>query len=515
MHKHNTLLGSKKITGTLSILFTLGMFFLSSFAIAAQSSNQTAPQPAKASIKQHVQKKDVIVKAPVKKTSLKIQKFITAVEKARSLDEVSAAFKKGNFKEGEFNDVEEALNDRQLFKKIDTLKTSVKPIRPKSVSRKINPQILLQQKQAAIKKKNKPNKGKSIAFKNTAITQRQSLSPLVTAQRANSARLFSTATAMAMPHPDLVDLPLITQEVEVPINRNSLIRGRNFGDHRGTVLLKLDRASWGIEEGIILPTSDWGDNLIRFSVPNDRSLVETVGWEHKLARIWIKVAGEDFFQATARAFVYPDYEMYRMRIDRIAPDTISPGSLIIIEGENLCLGGNRREAAQVHIRKDGKSIATQLERFTNTQVTVRMDENAEGFTAGQAEVSIFTPLNDRIWAISGWNQALLNFEPAEEVLMFKNDDGVHCTPRARLFCLIGHKKRNSHHDWELKNGWVVDDAVLEADNSGASGGGYYITRPTNGSTRAKSRIEVWCNAYSEAWYQEYFYIRGPKGVEYK
>jgi hypothetical protein len=229
------------------------------------------------------------------------------------------------------------------------------------------------------------------------------------------------------------------------------------------------------------------------------------------------VAGEEVYQARARAFVYPDWEMYRMRVDNISPDTIAPGTLITIQGENLGLGmRNRREAATVHIQKDGESIRTELRSFTNSQVVVRVNEATQGFTAGQAEVNIFTRLSDSIWAMEGWHHTTLSFEPAQEVKMFENSDSVHCSPKFPPFlCLVGKTHRKTLHDWELKNGWVVDDTVLEAGHRGASGGAYYIVKPENGSARARSRIEVWCNAYSGASYVEYFYIRGPRGVEFR
>lgn len=460
--------------------------------------------------------------APLKKISLKIQNFITVVKNADNLKTVSQAFQKANFNSNELKDLEKELRNNKLVQKMDNLKMSFKPVKSKPPIKKINPKALLLKKQQAVKLKNS-NMVKRSYQKKTSLKQKPAKKnreniPYVTAQRVISAQIAPAVNTMAHPGVDLSHLPMISREVEVPINRNSVIHGHNFGNGQGVIMLTLDSPGWGIEEGIILPVISWETDLIRFSVPNDRALVETIGWAHsKPARIWLKVAGEDIYQATARAFVYPDWEMYRMRVDTVSPDTISPGTLITIQGENLGLGmNNQREAAVIRIQKDGEYIRSDIRSFTNNQVVVCVDEGTQGFTSGQAEITIYTRLSDYIWRMEGWHHSTITFHAAEEIKMFENSDSVRCSPKfPRFLCLVGKTHRKTLHNWELKNGWVVDDTVLDVDHRGPGGGAYYLVRPESGSTRARSRIEVWCNAYSGGYYVEYFYIRGPRGVEFR
>ena len=515
---NTTLLNIKNFICLLMLFFAANMLLPGSMAFAAQATKQITPKTV------HTLQKEPVSKKPAKKISLKIKQFITVVENVNNLESVSKAFQKAKFNSNELKTLEKELKNKNLIQKLDNLKKSVTPIQSKLSFKRINPKALLLKKQRALNLKNRQRARKPLAGKaGSRQKSEKKLSssirtskPYVTARRVQGAQLASKTDTMMHPGIDLSHLPMITREVEIPINRNSIIHGRNFGDRQGVVLLKLDSPAWGIEEGLILPVTSWEENLIRFSVPNDRSLVESVGWESKSARIWLKMAGKDVYQATAQAFVYPDWEIYRMRIDRISPDIISPGTLITVQGENLGLGmRNRREAAIVRISKNGESISTELKSFTNNQVVVQVDEDTQGFTSGQAEITIHTRLSDHVWAMEGWHHTTITFQAAQEVKMVKNSDSVHCSPKFPPFlCLAGKTHRKTLHDWELKNGWVVDDTVLEAGHRGASGGAYYITQPENGSTRAKSRIEVWCNAFSSASYTEYLYIRGPKGVEF-
>ncbi len=515
-----TLLNLKNYIFFLSIFFVASILLSGSMAFAAQKTKQITSQTAPA------MQQEAVSKTPVKKISFKIKKFIKVVENANSIEAVSQAFQKAKFSSNELKALEKELNNKNLIHKLDTLKKSATPLQPKLSIKKINHKALLLKKQQAVNLKNRQRARKSFSKKpgspkksgKTLSSSIRTTTPYVTARRVQGAQLASKTDTMMHPGIDLSHLPMITREVEIPINRNSVIHGRNFGDRQGVVLLKLDNPAWRIEEGLILPVTSWEENLIRFSVPNDRSLVESVGWNNdETARIWLKMAGEDVYQATAMAFVYPDWEIYRMRVDRISPDIISPGTLITVQGENLGLGmRNRREAAIVRISKNGESIRTELKSFTNNQVVVQVNENTRGFTSGQAEITIHTRLSDQVWAMEGWHHTTIAFQAAQAVKMLENSDSVHCSPKFPPFlCLAGKTHRKTLHDWELKNGWVVDDTVLDAGHRGASGGAYYIVRPENGSTRAKSRIEVWCNAFSGASYKEYFYIRGPKGVEFK
>jgi hypothetical protein len=476
--------------------------------------------------------------AAQKKTSSKMESFLRTVENARSIKEVSAAFKKANFSESELRELEKQLKKKKLDRRLTTLKTTTMTKAKKSKARKINPDALLRKKKKAAKKKNKKfvakqNKKVALSMKKGVKLSHSKRPPkirgTVRAQRAPAAqmRLASNATTfnrgdrsrtMAMQgRPDLATLPLITREVEVPLGRRSVIHGKNFGRDPGRVLLKLDRPTWGTEEGVPLTVDDWTDNMIRISVPNDRSLVEAVGWESRPARVWVKVAGKDIYQARSFGMVYPDYELYRMRVDRIEPSTVSPGTTIFVRGRNMCLGRDRRWAANVRIKRGDKSIPTELKSFANDYVEVKVKGDISGVTAGQATVSVYTRLNDEIWAMDGWYRTSVEFQPAEDVKMIKNEGRIKCTPGGilSLFCLVGHARRDEYHDWDLRNGWKVDDAVLETGKRGFNGGANYKVRPERGSTRAKSRIEVWADAYSSGWYKEYFYIRGPRGVDYK
>ncbi len=493
---------------------------------------------AQADTKYKTTKKSYKKTATQQKTSGKVDRFVKTVESARSIEEISAAFKKAKFSSSELKQLEKKLKKKNLDRRLISLQKTTMKKAKKTTARRINANALLKKKKAAVKKENKKfvakqkkrvassmKKGKKLSYSKKP----PKISGTVRARRVPAAQMTMAANATAFnrgdrsqralagSRPDLVDLPMITREVEVPVGRRSVIHGRNFGRDRGEVLLKLDRRTWGTEEGIPLTVDDWDDNLIRISVPNDRDLVEAVGWESRTAKVWVRVAGKDVYQARSFAMVYPDYEQYRMRVTSITPSTVSPGTTIFVRGENLSLGRDRRWAASVRIKRGDKSIATELKNFANDFVEVKIKDDVTGVTAGQATVSIYTRLNDQVWGIEGWHRQSIDFQPAEDVKMIKNEDRIKCTPGGilSLFCLVGHRKQTNYHDWTLKNGWKVDDAVLEKGHGGFNGGANYQMKPERGSTRAKSRIEVWADAYSKGWFKEYFYIRGPKGVDYK
>jgi hypothetical protein len=475
--------------------------------------------------------------AAQKAPSAKVQRFLDQARRARTVQELSRAYKQAGLSQAELQEVARLLKRHKLDAKLKSLERKAVGRAKLRPTRSVKPKALLAAKRRAVDKarlqkvrkqnlrllglkkavKSKTG-GKKAARAHAAGTQRLARvapSQLVLANRppAGAAGAARTGTMRART-PDLSGLPRITREVEVPLDRASAIHGENFGRRRGTVVLRLDRPRYGLAEGLELEVTSWDDNLIRFSAPRDRALEQDVGWEPRPARIWLKPAGSERFQATAGAMVYPDPEQYRMRVESITPRSVSPGTHIFVRGQNLMVGGGRRNAARLRLSRDDQTIETELISYSPEHVEYKVHEGVHGVTSGQATVSIITPYEDSRRAMP--YRAQLDFQAAQEVLHFENDSGTHCTVRHPYFlCLAGHRKARVFHEWELINGWVVDEAILAVNPHGINAGAHYEVEPRPGGTRAASRIIVWCDAYSRVSIKEHLYIKGPRGVPYK
>ena len=112
----------------------------------------------------------------------------------------------------------------------------------------------------------------------------------------------------------------------------------------------------------------------------------------------------------------------------------------------------------------------------------------------------------------------VTFVPAEEIVAIRTPGHIlaACQPPFPGFlCLIGDTSRATVHDVTLRNGWVVEDCVLDVNASGVNAGAYYVERPDRGATLARAVIEAWADAYSRCVAVETLFIKGPRGVAYR
>jgi hypothetical protein len=91
-----------------------------------------------------------------------------------------------------------------------------------------------------------------------------------------------------------------------------------------------------------------------------------------------------------------------------------------------------------------------------------------------------------------------------------------CEPRnIPLLCLVGETNRSAWTQWELENGWTVEDSWLDVDDHGANAGGYWDNQPARDASRVRFRVVAWADAYSMVEVRSRVLLRGPRGTSHQ
>jgi hypothetical protein len=161
----------------------------------------------------------------------------------------------------------------------------------------------------------------------------------------------------------------------------------------------------------------------------------------------------------------------------------------------------------------GFTVAADVEDFGDDFVQAKVSEDFGGVLQTLCKIVVTSSLDIEC-------ETNATFTPAEEIIAI-GSGGTELSASSKtvfnslVFSLFGDKRRFTLHDFTLKNGWVVDDSVLEVHDSGINAGAYYVQKPGRGTTYAKTIVEVWADAYSRCSAEETLFIKGPQGVAYQ
>jgi|GEM_PF-5186094 len=445
---------------------------------------------------------------PIKKS--RVQSFLKEMERAKTLDEVSRAFKKYRFSQGEIKEIEAQIgkgrkNKLERFRRqVPVKSSSKKPDSKKRTSLRTVQAWLASAQQTRIDRLNRQAQS-LVSDAGFSSSQRAAAS----GPSRQTALPRVLARGRALPETN-VDIRQLAPRNGV-IGQDLVIQGIGFGSSRGQVTIVVGPRGSSHCRAFDCPVGYWGNTRITVTIPLDcESMVLPVSedryeWQgREFAWIHVKPPSDDP-GGFENLDVCLDPNRFAPRIESMNPDRgISPGQVMIIRGRNLQLG---RHPHVVRFEFGGRRFDLEPERSDAGMLQVRLPHDIEGLfeVPGTIEVKNLTRLGDT---------GDITFIPAEEILEIASDPmGAHCRPsRPKFLCLIGSAHRHTLHDWTLENGWVVEDAWLETDDQGPNAGAYYIRKPAPGSTDARSRIEVWCDAYSTARTVEYLRLKGPRGT---
>lgn len=432
--------------------------------------------------------------------SPKVQAVAQAVKNAQSLAEVTDAVKNGRLSAEDLQQLGTELQKSGLIKKLDGMRAKAVAA---SECAKVGP---------------KPDNTQTLKMKRAALTKSRQDAFARSAQQLRMLRPTATATTAARPPaPSLVlsesqlaavaanqgPVGRIGDCPDLVVGEEVTVRGEGFGHDRGRVAILIRRDLYYCD------ARTWTDNRVVFTVTDE--LEERVGprLDGIEGLLWLKRAGGET-GPVREITILPNPDSTTPVITDVTPSEISPGQTFVVRGRNLVK--YPREMPRIAFLLEGSVIIrAEAVDFNSEFIEARMPDVVEGLQRTACRLEITNDLELKA-------ERTVTFVPMEEILAIKTPGRLvaACQPPFPGFlCLIGDTSRATVHDLVLKNGWVVEDCVIDARASGVNAGAHYIEKPDRGATRARAVIEAWADAYSRVVATETLFIRGPKGVPYQ
>lgn len=433
----------------------------------------------------------------------RVDKALAALEKARTLPEISRVLENAKLTDQELRLLGERIQKRPLHKRIEGLRTQALA-NSKLSKAKTGPssEQLFGQKRLALQKtradsltKSKQAVMKLKPARTTSATAATTLQPSTTLSVEKLALLTSTLGGGSNARINDCSAPVVGEEIT--------IRGTGFGNTEGQVALIIRRDLY------YFPVSRWTDTRIVCSVTDELGTVVRDALDGVPALLWVKLHGGET-GPTLDTRILPNPESITPVIDSITPEEISPGQTFIIRGRNLVK--YRYDLARVEILfGGGRSVQAVIEDPQHEFIQARIPDDFGGIQRTVCRLQVTNDLRRSA-------EQTVTFVPAEEMLSIRTPGRIIAAsqPAFPIFLsVIGDTNRATVHDYVLQNGWVVEDCVLDVEAHGINAGAYYVEEPDRGSTRARAVIEAWADAYSRVTAVDTLIIKGPRGVPYR
>jgi len=289
------------------------------------------------------------------------------------------------------------------------------------------------------------------------------------------------------------------------VGQDMTVEGRGFGNTPGRVAVIVDRQLF------YCPVSTWMDTRVTFRLTEE--LHPYVGYSQagRRALLWFKEPDREV-GPTREIVLHPDPARTNPVITAIVPGEIRPGQTVLITGRNFVTYNITRRPNVDFIFPDMTRISGLIQSSGDDFIQVEFPGDFGGKARSQIRVLVKNTIDLNV-------DSNLTFVPAEEIIHIPSRNyTAQSQPRGGplfFISLFGESHTHTLHDWELKNGWVVEDCHLEVRSIGINSGAFYELRPTTGSTLAKAIINIWADAYSSANCLDHLYLRGPRGVPYR
>ncbi len=433
----------------------------------------------------------------------KIIRVLNDMDKAQTLSNVSKVVKDANLTEQEIKQLAVEIQKRPLLKKIENLrKQALASSKLKQIKKKPDATQLLQQKRLALKKFHtdlvlQSNKSvmKLKPARTTATATSGAPAPRATISAENMLKLTSATGGGSSSRITDHSAPIVGEEIT--------IRGTGFGNTEGRVALILRR------ELYYFPVTSWNTTRIVCTVTDELESAVGDAMQGVQALLWVKLHGGET-GPTVDTRILPNPERLNPVIESITPDEISPGQSFIIRGKNLVK--YRFDRARVNfLFGNDISVQVTVEEPDHEFIQAKIPDNYGGMQRTVCRLEVTNDLGRKV-------DQTVTFVPVEEILDIRTPGKITVSsqPAFPIFLsVIGDTSRVTIHDVVLKNGWVVEDCVIDCHTQGINAGAYYVEKPDRGDTLARAVIEAWADAYSRVVAIETLFIKGPRGVPYR
>jgi len=430
-----------------------------------------------------------------RKLNAKINRFLSDVLKARSLDEVSKAYKMARFSKGEKTFLENELKKVPYSRKLRSLEKKAEAQARAKVAAKSR--RLIKQKKLELKKREKQklrhlNKQTQMRLKNLKSRQRA----LSKRRPSSSVQLRSPTTGMIQRFRS--DIPLTDSRIvsthpqPAVVGQDLTINGENLGTG-GRIALRIDELT------VICDIVNWEPSRIVVNIPS--GLESIVGETEKEGRVWIY--SERNVMATGAVRVGPDLSRMHPVIHSLSSGTIMPGQDLLIEGENFLT--ENRGSVQFEFGGLGMTIRSTILYWDNASIIAKFPEIGRGLRSATGEVLVR-------------NHAGLETSQRIDLV---GSSGVETLTEVRTVSDAvvsrtgGEGFRYDFFDFDLSNGWVVVGSDLYYESSHSSDFVEWDTRPHEGSTNPRSTLFGPCHSGHSITFAVIVLIEGPLGTHYR
>jgi hypothetical protein len=435
------------------------------------------------------------------KTNPKVEAFFRTAEQAKSLGPLAEWFSKQKYTDAEKRTLANRVKDSPLGKKLQGLYDK----EVKVVSRNASARANLQVQKAKIKMAQE-RKQRMADYRSRAASLFGTGKKPPT--RVTFRSLPSTAMQIRARTAETGGTPAEIEELDpappIVVGRRFNIIGSNFGAARGRVVLLMASLSDTGRPDILDCTLDrWGNELIQATIPE---LAEAwLDGAEKTGVIWVKQAGGET-GPLMEARIAPDVSRIVPGITRLSTETIEPGAVLTITGEDFCASPDG--TVTFSLLDCGRSFTGDVELWSDTAIRVVMPDDIEEVQPQRCRLEVTNHHGNK-------GERTLDFDPIWEVETLSASHSFDHTFLFSNFILMwfGETGTFTDHNITLINGWKVVRSYIDCSGS-ANHGCEHRTHPSEGDTRCASTIFIWCDAFGSVWCANCVEITGPKGFPY-
>lgn len=434
------------------------------------------------------------------KRTPRIDAFLGMAEKATSLEPLATWFAKQKYTDAEKRALIDLVKSSPLGKKLDTLYgNSSRKAERESLAR-INT-IRQQAKSDSARKRTQ----QLANYRTRAASLLSAAGKVPVRQPFKTMAMPTDLTRMgtARPSGPQAEIDELDPAPPLVVGRRFNVIGRNFGTTRGRVVLLMAALSdHGRPDILDCRVDRWGNELIQVTIPG---LADAwLDGREKTGVIWVKLAGGET-GPLREARIAPDYSLIVPEIARVSAETIEPGAVLTITGENFC--ASPKGTVTFHLSDCGETFNGEVELWSDTAIRVVLPADIEGVHPQRCRLEITNHLGNK-------RGRTIDFEPIwlVETLYVQHSFEHRLTNFLRMF--FGETGTFTDHDIRLINGWRVVQSYIRYDGDG-NYGAEHRAHPSEGDTYCASTVFVWCDGFARVACANCVEITGPKGFPYQ
>lgn len=481
------------------ILFLISLFVLSTIEVStAEKKLSSTPMVKDKGVTDKAT--SIETRSKSKTLSPNVEKFLTALKKAPSIEALAKDFGNVKFTEAEKRQLKTELQKSPYKSKVNSLERKAKS----SLSKETNLKAEKTAKQIIRKLEVKQREKQTLRNRKA-----QNVLSGIKAKKLDKSAVPFHLTAIGMKKldpaamlklrsdhrpPEMQNVPTIhsVRPASVNLGDNVTISGRNFGS-AGRVDIVFEDGDVSRPAQVV----NWSPSSIVITIPSD--IMPWIGEREKPALVWVIPRNETVYWPSEDITIIPDMSYFTPEITRLSSDTISPGDVFVIEGRNFLDGGGMVSFIIPGARTPFRG---QLDEWTDSYIALRLEEDIHRLPRTASIVKIRNRLGQE-------TTRSITFEPT---IVYHN---LHASSLG-VALFFGFHEEKTLFRFNLQNGWYVSSEAYYARREICVGCGCdIISAPTIGSNRPTIQVELWADFLGGVRCDWNVPIGGPSGMPYR